>query len=49
MSFYDEEMMIRDIETTFKNKLNAEIDCINAEKGAVTGDVLYIDNIPSSK
>lgn len=49
MSFYDEEQMIRDIETTFKAKLNAEIDCINTEKGSVSGDALFIDNIPSDK
>lgn len=47
--FYDEEQMINDIETLFKTKLNAEIDCINAEKGSVSGDPLFIENIPSDK
>jgi len=46
---YDEELMIRDVETLFKDKLNAEIDCINTEKGASSGDALYLDNIPSDK
>lgn len=45
--FYDEEQMIRDIETIFKAKLNAEIDLINAEKSAVSGDDLFIPNIAS--
>jgi len=43
--FYDEELMIRDIETVFKAKLNAEIDCINTEKNVVLGDDLYIPHI----
>jgi hypothetical protein len=43
--FYDEELMIKDLETTFKAKLNAEIDCINAEKN----DALVLDHIPSDK
>lgn len=43
--FYDEEMMIKDIETTFKAKLNAEIDCINAEKN----DSLVLEYIPDDK
>lgn len=46
---YDEELMIRDVETIFKAKLNEQIDCINTEKGAVSGDALFIDNIPSDK
>lgn len=46
---YDEENMIRDIETLYKAKLNAEIDCINTEKGAVSGDPLFMDQIPSEK
>ena len=46
---YDEEYMIRDVETLFKNKLNDEIDCINTEKGAVSGDALFLDHIPSEK
>ena len=45
---YDEEQMIRDIETLFKAKLNAEIDCINTEKGAVSGDVLFLEQIPDT-
>ena len=43
--FYDEELMIKDIETTFKANLNAEIDCINTEKGAVIGNDLFIPHI----
>lgn len=46
---YDEEQMIRDIENTFKTKLNDEIDCINTEKGVIVGDPLYIDHIPAEK
>ena len=46
---YDEEFMIRDIETLYKNKLNDEIDCINTEKGAVSGDPLFMEHIPSEK
>lgn len=46
---YDEELMIRDIETIYKNKLNDEIDCINNEKGAVSGDTLFLEPIPSDK
>ncbi len=46
---YDEEFMIRDIETLYKSKLNAEIDLINTEKGAAPGDALFIENIPSDK
>lgn len=42
---YDEELMIKDIETTFKAKLNAEIDCINTEKGEVAGNDLFIPHI----
>lgn len=43
--FYDEELMVRDLETTFKAKLNAEIDCINAEKN----DDLILEHIPAEK
>ncbi len=43
--FYDEELMIKDIETLFKEKLNDEIDCINAEKN----DSLTLDHIPTDK
>lgn len=46
---YDEESMILDIESLYKGKLNTEIDKINTEKGAVSGDPLFIDNIPSDK
>ena len=46
---YDEEMMIKDVEKLFKAKLNAEIDCINTEKGATLGDVLFLANIPDDK
>jgi len=42
---YDEEWMIRDIEATFKEKLDAEITCINTEKN----DALVLDLIPSEK
>jgi hypothetical protein len=45
--FYDEELMVNDIETLFKAKLNDEIDAINTEKGSVLGDALYIPNIPT--
>jgi len=46
---YDEEEMIKDIEKLFKEKLNTEIDAINAEKNSVKGDALFIENIPESK
>lgn len=46
---YDEEQMIRDIESTFKTKLNDEIDCINTEKGTVSGDPLFLEHIPTDK
>ena len=46
---YDEEQMIRDIETVFKNNLNNEIDTINTEKGEVSGNPLFLDHIPSDK
>jgi len=46
---YDEEFMISDIETLFKDKLNSEIDLVNAEKGSVSGDALFIPNIPTDK
>lgn len=46
---YDEEQIILDIETLFKAKLNAQIDAINTEKGAVSGDALFLDQIPSEK
>ena len=49
MPRYDEEQIIRDIEETFKAKLNTEIDCINTEKGVVDGDTLFIENIASDK
>lgn len=42
---YDEEQMLRDVEQLFRDKLNAEIDSINACKGAVVGDELYLDQI----
>ncbi len=42
---YDEELMVRDLADLFKNKLNAEIDLINAEKN----DALTLDHIPSDK
>ena len=45
MRLYDEEQMIRDIETTFKAKLNDEIAVINAEKA----DSLTLDTIASDK
>ena len=47
--FYDEEYMIRDIETLYKAKLDAEIDLINTEKGAVGGDALFMDYIAPEK
>ncbi len=46
---YDEEFMIQDIEALFKDKLDAEITKINTEKGAVSGDQLFIDGIPDEK
>ena len=46
---YDEEQIILDIETMYKAKLNGEIDKINLEKGSVSGDPLFIENIPSDK
>ena len=46
---YDEEQMIRDIETLFKNNLNAEIACVNQEKSAVSGDTLFLEDIPTEK
>lgn len=46
---YDEEQMIRDIETTFKANLNTEIGLINTEKGTISGDPLFIEDIPSDK
>lgn len=46
---YDEEEMLKDIENLFKTQLNTEIDCVNTDKGAVSGDTLFIDNIPTDK
>jgi hypothetical protein len=46
---YDEELMIKDLANLFETKLNDEIDKINTEKGAVAGDPLFIENIPSEK
>lgn len=46
---YDEELMIRDVEALFKAELDAEIDCINLEKGATAGDTLFIPHIPADK
>jgi len=47
--FYDEEYMIRDVETLFKAQLNNEIALVNADKNAVSGDVLFLEDIPSDK
>jgi len=44
---YDEELMIKDLETLYKAQLNPIIDAINTEKGAVSGDALFIENIAS--
>lgn len=46
---YDEEYMIDDIVTLFKAQLNTEIDAINSQKGAVSGDVLFLPPIPTDK
>lgn len=46
---YDEEIMLKDLETAFKNDLNGCIDAINTEKGESVGDPLYIPNIPTDK
>lgn len=46
---YDEEHMVSDIETLYKNKLNAAIDSINSEKNSVSGDSLFIPNIAVDK
>lgn len=43
--FYDEELMIKDVEALLKSKLNDEIDCINTEKA----DALTLDHIPDDK
>ena len=47
--FYDEELMVRDLETLFKAKLNTEIGLINTEKGAVSGNALFMEDINSNK
>lgn len=46
---YDEEYMVQDLEALFKAKLNTMIDCVNTEKGSVSGDPLFIPNIPTDK
>ena len=46
---YDEEQMIRDIRNLFEANLNTEIGCINTEKGAVSGDALFLEDIPTDK
>lgn len=46
---YDEELLIKDIEAVFKAALNDQIDCINTEKGVISGDPLFLDHIPSDK
>lgn len=46
---YDEEQMIRDIETLYKAELNNEIDLINTEKGEVPGNTLFLEQIASDK
>jgi hypothetical protein len=46
---YDEEFIISDLETLFKAELNTFIDCVNTEKGSVSGDPLFIPNIPTDK
>lgn len=46
---YDEEFMIKDIRQLFVDNLNNEIDCINTEKGAVSGDTLFLEHIPEEK
>lgn len=46
---YDEEQLIKDLETTFKAKLNAEITLINTEKGAISTDYLFLESIPDDK
>lgn len=45
---YDEEYMIDDLHAAFIKDLDAEIDCINTEKGAVAGDALFLDYIPAT-
>lgn len=45
---YDTEQVITDLENAFKNNLNTEIGLINTEKGAVSGDVLFIEDIPNT-
>lgn len=42
---YDEECIVKDIETLFKTKLNAEILIINAEKN----DDIVLETIPADK
>lgn len=42
---YDEENMIDDAVALFKAELTNEIDAVNLEKGAVSGDALFLDNI----
>lgn len=46
---YDEELMIKDLETLFKAELNTEIGKINTEKGSVSGDPLFMDDINPDK
>lgn len=46
---YDEEFMVQDLVDLYKEKLGAEIDCINAEKGATLGDPLFLAQIPTDK
>lgn len=43
---YDEEYVIEDLVQCMKDNLNTEIDNINAEKNAVSGDKRFIPNIP---
>lgn len=43
--FYDEELMIKDIEAVMREKLNDEITAINTEKN----DSLTLDTIPDDK
>ncbi len=46
---YDEELAYLDVINLFKNKFNTEIGCVNTEKVAVTGDTLFLEDIPITK
>ena len=46
---YDEESVIADLVGLLQSDLNAEINLINTEKGAVSGDPLFLSEIPNDK